>query len=65
MDNILKELEGSLRAHGYVGDPRPAKLVYLTLVSTLLPKPLSLVIKGSAAERIWLAGVLFTNLKAF
>ena len=50
MDNILKELEGSLRAHGYVGDPRPAKLVYLTLVSTLLPEPVSLVIKGPSGS---------------
>lgn len=44
--DILQSLNDSLRAHGYVGDTRPAKLVYLALVSTLLPKPVSLVIKG-------------------
>ena len=50
MNNILQELENNLRAHGYVGDPRPAKLVYLTLVSTLLPEPVSLVIKGPSGS---------------
>jgi len=50
MNNILQELENNLRAHGYVGDTRPAKLVYLTLVSTLLPEPVSLVIKGPSGS---------------
>ncbi len=50
MDTILKELEDNLQAHGYVGDTRPAILTYLTLVSTLLPEPVSLVIKGPSGS---------------
>ena len=49
-DNILNKLEDSLRAHGYVGDTRPTSLVYLALVSTLLPEPVSLVIKGPSGS---------------
>lgn len=48
--NILQALNDNLRKHGYVGDTRPANLVYLALVSTLLPKPVSLVVKGPSGS---------------
>jgi hypothetical protein len=48
--DILKEFKKSLRQVGLVGDTRVAQLLFLSLVSHLLPKPVSMVIKGPSGS---------------
>lgn len=53
--SILARFEAELRAGGYVGDTRAAKLVYLALVSRVLARPVSIVLKAPSS-----AGKSFT-----
>lgn len=46
--NMVDNIKQNLALHGYIGDSRPAILAYLTMVSALFPKPVSLLIKGNS-----------------
>lgn len=50
MKNFIKNFETSLTASGYIGDTRPPKLAYLSLVSALFDEPVSTLIKGSSGS---------------
>ena len=54
--NILRAFLRDLKALSVVGEDRAASLVFLQLVSRLLPRPVSAVLKGpSAAGKSWIA----------
>jgi hypothetical protein len=44
--NILQEFGDEVRARGFVGSLVPPKLAFLVLTSRLLPRPVSLVLRG-------------------
>jgi hypothetical protein len=54
--SILGQFEKDLRGLGVVGEERAAKLVFLAVVSRLLPRPVSIAVKGPSA-----AGKSFTT----
>ncbi|MDK3017920.1 hypothetical protein QO033_09540 [Pseudodonghicola sp. IC7] len=47
---MIDELEESLRKHGYIGDTKLPVLAYLSLLSALQDKPVSLLIMGPASS---------------
>lgn len=47
--DLLVRFDSGLRALGYVGDTRAARLVFLSLVSRVLDRPISLAIKGQSS----------------
>ena len=46
---ILDEFEIALRQAGYVGDSAAPKIVFLALISRLLPPPVSIAVKGPSS----------------
>ena len=51
---ILERMVARLRNMGAVGEERAAKLIYLALTSRVLPRPVSVVVKGpSSAGKSW------------
>lgn len=48
--DLLVRFDSELRAMGYVGDTRAARLVFLSLVSRVLDRPISLAIKGPSSS---------------
>ena len=47
--DILERFAEDLRSYGVVGEERAAKLLYLSLTSRLLERPISVVVKGPSA----------------
>jgi hypothetical protein len=48
-DSILEVFGEAIRARGVVGEERNAKLLYLAVVSRVLPKPISVAVKGPSS----------------
>lgn len=49
-ESILDELAGAIEKNGYAGDSAIPKLAYLVLLTGMLTKPVSLVIKGPSGS---------------
>ncbi len=63
--DLLDRMAAAVRAAGYAGDDWPLRLVYLTLTSRLLPRPLNLVFGGpSSAGKSYTVGVVAARFPA-
>ena len=45
---MINKIQSSIKSNGYVGDTKPVILAYLSMVSALLDKPVSLLLKGAS-----------------